>query len=1105
MRAEDESAHKLSGLPLLQQEFPSPRTRLQAVAATEWSARRVLLRLASVPASIPVGEVTCFLGAAFRDAFCGRQLAPPTIDVLAENSSSALASGIRSGCTRQTLRFKTKFKSEMATSEDMDLQITPPTPNTNADENGDTRLISEAGTSISQGIAAHNKATDGWQLVLSRRQEKASNNKNKINGQPSAGGAKGDGHNGETGTGRSNMRPTKWKPLPPLPNNDIKIILKPHKGLMLKEYLRTEIPQAIIRATRAIIIGNGPNQRQITGEDFILRIREGPNIIIVSTPSLEVADVIRRITCIELPGKRHPFSVYVADPEDSYKGVQHLGVRTQGVSIERARMLGSSNTALLTFPGGTRPKCVYYMGVEMRCTECRPTIQMCLECMQEGHRSDVCPNPKNICRHECEVRSVQGGGARDARSSGIKSASGVGTLPASAALTTLHARGARGSTSASKGSIHSWPLPSKPKNSWQLPPPKRSIDAMRDFSPLSSVTSPMSSSVAGATSSGLPSPSRTPTSKADHGIHGSPLRTLLQSTKASVAAALVMIATTLAVLIWLMASSQSHEKDSSAACRSEECHQYAKRLRESLNESVDPCTDFTRYVCDGWRRRHQLSVAEEAFMWTFDRMSKFVRSIEVPQHDQTAVTRAAAFYRSCVSVLRGERDEISRVKRAMAAAGITWPKKPKAVPDLLHTLLYVHLQLRWSVLFSIDVTSNTERSFNHAALDTIDRSGAPKKTLELMREPKKVIQYFNTLVSAFGEHAKQDSERVTFTETNTIATKVFRTIYKGLLKASGEPQAVNTTMLFQSVPNLSQARWRFTFRSLGIAEHVLLETSYPTYVRQFFGLWRDLGESRLHLFLSCKAYLLSGATVLRSSSSYALVGDARVQAEQLLWSIREAFLRHGQGGRYDENAAISKLLALSDQEFAVSAFAVFDENAADNTAPQHIGHADITSSLVDNWMAAALPHATNVSHIASTAIERLSFATATTDGRVVLMPYAFSFPFFDARGTLAMNYAGVGFHVAYALSQLSLLPFISDTDGPLYRFYNCTGMSSNATNSSSERILNAFSAFATQPLFDAFVNASAALGTNDSLPGLPALSGSQLFFVSLCYAKCRGS
>ncbi|KAH7978503.1 hypothetical protein HPB49_005745 [Dermacentor silvarum] len=141
---------------------------------------------------------------------------------------------------------------------------------------------------------------------------------------------------------------------------------------------------------------------------------------------------------MELRGKQHPFNVYVADPDDSYKGVvhgfpahtesadlhQHLRVRTQGVTIERARMLGSSNTALLTFSGGTRPKCVYYMGVEMRCTEYRPTVQMCLECMQEGHRSDVCPNPKNICRgcglenpppqgHECEVPRRPAHGARD--------------------------------------------------------------------------------------------------------------------------------------------------------------------------------------------------------------------------------------------------------------------------------------------------------------------------------------------------------------------------------------------------------------------------------------------------------------------------------------------------------------------------------------------------------------------------------------------------------------------------------------------------------------------------------------------------------------------
>ncbi|KAH7953947.1 hypothetical protein HPB49_014529 [Dermacentor silvarum] len=206
----------------------------------------------------------------------------------------------------------------------------PPHPNNNAAENGDTRPISKAGTGKSQEIAAQNQVTDGWQLVLSRRQreaakhndrEKASNKRNKINGQPSVGGAKGDGQNGETVTARRNMRPTNGKPLPALPKNDIKIILKPHKGLMLKDYLSIEI--LIIRPTWTIIPENGPNQQKITGEYFILQIREATNIIIVSKPSLEVVDVICRITCMELRGKQHPFNVYLADPEDSYKRVVH--------------------------------------------------------------------------------------------------------------------------------------------------------------------------------------------------------------------------------------------------------------------------------------------------------------------------------------------------------------------------------------------------------------------------------------------------------------------------------------------------------------------------------------------------------------------------------------------------------------------------------------------------------------------------------------------------------------------------------------------------------------------------------------------------------------
>ncbi|XP_075542669.1 endothelin-converting enzyme 1-like [Dermacentor variabilis] len=689
-------------------------------------------------------------------------------------------------------------------------------------------------------------------------------------------------------------------------------------------------------------------------------------------------------------------------------------------------------------------------------------------------------------------------------------------------------------TNGSKGSVRSsLPPPKLEKKHWQIPPSKHALSAMRDFSPYSSLASPMSSSTGDAMSPRPRSSSGTPVTQR------SPWKTLPRSVAGSVAAVLVVVVAGAMMLILLVASGRSR-KAATDGCRSEECHQYAKRLRDSLNESVDPCADFTRYVCDGWRRTHEFSVAEEAFLSTFDKMSRFVQALDVPPRGQSALQRAAAFYRSCVSVLHGERNEMPRVERALTAAGITWPYKHKATPDLLHTLLYVHLRLHWSVLFSVNVTGGASgRPITLSLIPSVEMA-LFKKRLELIREPHKARQYFDTLVSAFGSHAKPGNKRFTFRETLTTETIAFGALYVGLLNGSATPQALNTSFMIGTIPNLTQARWDATFSSLGITRKVSLVTTNPTYVTQLFYLWRYLGESRLHQFVSwctiqiaalytnrllvenfygsqktallrhgafcfSKAYLLSGTTMFSSSVRHMLVGDTRVQAERLLWSVRHAFSRSLQSWPHSDNASIAKVLqALSERDFTASALAVFDETSAGGEA-ESLDSRDMTSSLVDNWIAAAVPYRTDISRIASTAIEQLSFTALTADGRVVLMPYAFAFPFFDVRGTPAMNYAGVGFHFANALSQLTFIPHIGDLDSPLYRFYNCTGVSFATVSASPERLLGAFSAFATQPLFDAFHNATANLGTSASLPGLPALSDSQLFFVALCYAKCHGS
>ncbi|KAL1439056.1 hypothetical protein MTO96_047517 [Rhipicephalus appendiculatus] len=106
-----------------------------------------------------------------------------------------------------------------------------------------------------------------------------------------------------------------------------------------------------------------------TGNDFIVRIRPGSNIIIVSTPKEETAQVLRRVVTLTLGGKNYEFNTYVAAPEGTLRDVIHgidsgtppeellasPRVRTQVVKVHSARMLGDIDTAVITYDGTMIP------------------------------------------------------------------------------------------------------------------------------------------------------------------------------------------------------------------------------------------------------------------------------------------------------------------------------------------------------------------------------------------------------------------------------------------------------------------------------------------------------------------------------------------------------------------------------------------------------------------------------------------------------------------------------------------------------------------------------------------------------------------------------
>ncbi|KAH9360787.1 hypothetical protein HPB48_018242 [Haemaphysalis longicornis] len=114
---------------------------------------------------------------------------------------------------------------------------------------------------------------------------------------------------------------------------------------------------------------------------------------------------LRGLQSLRIQDTDIPLCAYLAAPTDSCRGVIH-GVQANtppeelaanlistGASIIAARMMGRTETALITFAGSTNPRYVIYHHTEFRCYPQKPKAQFCSRCHNIGHRVDVCPLP----------------------------------------------------------------------------------------------------------------------------------------------------------------------------------------------------------------------------------------------------------------------------------------------------------------------------------------------------------------------------------------------------------------------------------------------------------------------------------------------------------------------------------------------------------------------------------------------------------------------------------------------------------------------------------------------------------------------------------------
>ncbi|KAH9359549.1 hypothetical protein HPB48_006089 [Haemaphysalis longicornis] len=154
------------------------------------------------------------------------------------------------------------------------------------------------------------------------------------------------------------------------------------------------IPLAKIKPTELI---------EIT--DSILQPRPQQNLIAVKIFHPSAQQTLLAIRSFLLASTEVPVTTYEAAPTDSCRGVIHgvpAGTSPQellshlistGAPIIKARMMGSTETALLTFEGSFVPRYVLFYQADYRCHPERRKPQFCQRCHKIGHRKDVCTLP----------------------------------------------------------------------------------------------------------------------------------------------------------------------------------------------------------------------------------------------------------------------------------------------------------------------------------------------------------------------------------------------------------------------------------------------------------------------------------------------------------------------------------------------------------------------------------------------------------------------------------------------------------------------------------------------------------------------------------------
>ncbi|KAK8772386.1 hypothetical protein V5799_024370 [Amblyomma americanum] len=151
-------------------------------------------------------------------------------------------------------------------------------------------------------------------------------------------------------------------------------------------------------------------------------------------------------------------------------------------------------------------------------------------------------------------------------------------------------------------------------------------------------------------------------------------------------------------------------KQGMKVCDTEDCRKHVRTITRSTNRTIDPCHDFSAYVCSGWS---QTTFPDQAtgvvdslrFSWYHDFRDTLLKgSLIIP-----AGRKPLAMYEMCMGYHNSSSKPDPRLLRDLFRAHyLNWPEAPTTVLPIISRALA--LAYRWQAPFWLAVSVLTDRS-----------------------------------------------------------------------------------------------------------------------------------------------------------------------------------------------------------------------------------------------------------------------------------------------------------------------------------------------------------------------------------------------------------